>query len=83
MLAIGRSGATRENSCLFVASAIGMLVSRPWPGASAGEWNALEGAFGRRAVIERAKGILMDSMGSTRKQRSGCCAISPAAVAGS
>ena len=45
------------------------------------EFHDLEGAFGRRALIERAKGILMErhSTDAMRTPRLGCCATSHAA----
>ena len=45
------------------------------------EFHDLEGAFGRRALIKRAKGILMErhSTDAMRTPRLGCCATSHAA----
>jgi response regulator NasT len=38
------------------------------------EYHSLQGAFGRRATIEQAKGILMARHASTPTERSRCCA---------
>ena len=43
------------------------------------EYHDLEGAFGRRALIERAKGILMERHSINEQARSSCCANSHAA----
>jgi hypothetical protein len=42
------------------------------------EYHDLEGAFGRRAVTERAKGILMERLRSTTLTPSRCCATNRA-----
>src|SRR2546430_630887 len=51
-----------------LASAIDITLQR------FAEYHSLQGAFGRRAVIEQAKGILMAATRSTARGRSRCCA---------
>jgi AmiR/NasT family two-component response regulator len=47
------------------------------------EYHNLQGAFGRRAVIEQAKGILMARRQSTRRRRSNSSAPTPSTTAAS
>ena len=63
---------TNESDDDQLESAIDVVLAR------FAEFHALEGAFGRRALTERAKGFSWSAMRSTRTSRSSCCASSPA-----
>ena len=47
------------------------------------EYQNLQGAFGRRAMIEQAKGILMARHSTTPTRRSRCCATTRSTTAAS